>query len=194
MCEHNCHRLSILFLRNERIATSGLQNIKIRFLVYYCQFFRELQGYPKERCSIFVFNSFDRPKLFLHLVDLPFREREGYAWILYPDCVSCTVYFINRSMSPSYFTLANDRITLCTLSYEIRRHLARRLRSGYKNFVESIQSRLWRTIRILFEGRRNESVDRECDERVRRALRNRGERGRWWLEKEEPSARRDRFA
>lgn len=93
-----------------------------------------------------------------------------------------------------YFTLANDRITLCTLSYEIRRHLARRLRSGYKNFVESIQSRLWRTIRILFEGRRNESVDRECDERVRRALRNRGERGRWWLEKEEPSARRDRFA
>lgn len=123
-----------------------------------------------------------------------FREREGYAWILYPDCVSCTVYFINRSMSPSYFTLANDRITLCTLSYEIRRHLARRLRSGYKNFVESIQSRLWRTIRILFEGRRNESVDRECDERVRRALRNRGERGRWWLEKEEPSARRDRFA
>lgn len=109
-------------------------------------------------------------------------------------CFVYRVFYYNRSMSPSYFTLANDRITLCTLSYEIRRHLARRLRSGYKNFVESIQSRLWRTIRILFEGRRNESVDRECDERVRRALRNRGERGRWWLEKEEPSARRDRFA
>lgn len=46
MCDHNCHRLSILFLRNERIATSGLQNIKIRFLkvdYYLWEFFRELQ-------------------------------------------------------------------------------------------------------------------------------------------------------
>lgn len=43
MREHNCHRLSILFLRNERIATSGLQNVKIRFFIdYLWEFFRGL--------------------------------------------------------------------------------------------------------------------------------------------------------
>lgn len=73
-------------------------------------------GYPKERCSIFVFNLFRSPKVIF--TSLPFRECEGYTWILYPDCISCNVYFINRpnSMSSSYFTLVNDRIILCTLS------------------------------------------------------------------------------
>lgn len=54
---------------------------------------------------------FDRPKLFLHFIDLPFLEREGYAL----DTLSGLyfVYFINRpsSTSLSYLTLANDRIT-----------------------------------------------------------------------------------
>lgn len=126
---------------------------------------------------------FDRPKLFLHFIDLPFLEREGYAL----DTLSGLyfVYFINRpsSMSLSYLTLANDRITrtrsmrfvrvfryfvavkraAVNISWKISSKAAN-TRSRYTNA---------RAIRVPFERRK-----RECHERVRRrALRNRiGER------------------
>lgn len=142
MREHNCHRLSILFLRNERIATSGLQNIKIRFLLdyYLWQFFRELRRMDTLRNDARYSSStrFYRPKLFLHL-DLSFRECEGYAWILYPDCVSCNVYFINwPELDVAELFYTRERSNNSTLSYEIRPRFLRRIyeTSGYKNFVE----------------------------------------------------------
>lgn len=173
MREHNCHRLSILFLRNERIATSGLQNIKIRFLLdyYLWQFFRELRRMDTLRNDARYSSStrFYRPKLFLHL-DLSFRECEGYAWILYPDCVSCNVYFINRPELDvaELFYFANDRITLLYPTRFVRVFFV-----AFMNRVDiKISSKLV-PIRILLERRRNESVHRECDERVRRVTKSR---------------------
>lgn len=71
-------------------------------------------------------------------------------------------------MSPSYFILANDRITLLYPTRFVRVFFV----AFMKRVDIKISSKLV-PIRILLERRRNESVHRECDERVRRVTKSR---------------------
>lgn len=94
-------------------------------------------------------------------------------------------------IGPSYFILSNDRITLLYPTRFVRVFFV-----AFMNRVDiKISSKLV-PIRILLERRRNESVHRECDERVRRALRNRGRRTRKMVcsEKRKSAARPVRVA